>query len=130
MDEQDNFVYDYYVNDVSQSFSLYTYPHNALVDYDAFQITQSGGNACSYTFENGVLTVHCPEGQQCDITVTYEDITCSMAFSNPGTLSTWLMETLQAADYSLLHSKNPYSIPGQISYYRTFFEKIKMLLPV
>ena len=129
VDEQDNFVYDYYVNDVSQSFSLYTYPHNALVDYDAFQITQSGGNACSYTFENGVLTVHCPEGQQCDITVTYEDITCSMAFSNPGTLSRWLMETLQAVDYSLLHSKKPYSVPGQISYYRTFFEKMKMMLP-
>ena len=52
-----------------------------------------------------------------------------MAFSNPGTLSRWLMETLQAVDYSLLHSKKPYSVPGQISYYRTFFEKMKMMLP-
>ena len=130
VDDQDNFVYDYYVNDVSQSFSLYTYPHNASVDYDAFRIVQTGSDACRYTFENGVLSVHCPEGQQCDITVTYEDITCSMAFSNPGKLSKWLMETLQEVDYSLLHSKNPYSIPGQISYYRTFFEKIKMMLPL
>lgn len=130
VDEQDNFVYDYYVDDVSQSFSLYTYPHNALVDYDAFQIIQSGSDACSYTFENGVLTVNCPEGAQCDITVTYEDITCSMAFSNPGKLSAWLMETLQAVDYSLLHSKNPYSIKGQITYYSTFLEKMKMVLPL
>ena len=117
------------MNDVPQSFSLYTYPHNASVDYDAFQIVQTGSDACGYTFENGIMTVHCPEGQQCDITVTYEDITCSMAFSNPGKLSRWLMETLQAVDYSLLHSKNPYSVPGQISYYRTFFEKMKMMLP-
>ena len=130
VDEQDNFVYDYYVDDVPQSFSLYAYPHNALVDYDTFQITQSGSSACSYTFENGILTVTCPKGERCEITVTYEDISCSMAFSNPGKLSTWLMETLQAADYSLLHSKNPYSIPGQISYYRTFFEKMKMILPI
>ena len=130
VDEQDNFVYDYYVDDVPQSFSLYTYPHNALVDYDAFQIMHSGSNACSYTFEDGILTVTCPKGEHCKITVTYEDISCSMAFSNPGKLSTWLAETLQAADYSLLHSNSPYSIKGQISYYRTFLEKMKMMLPI
>lgn len=65
VNSEDDFCYDYYINSSgTEEFTIYKYPIDAS---DEFYVDATGQIECQY--ENGVVTVHCEEGEEGRITV-------------------------------------------------------------
>ncbi len=80
-DMDGNFVYDYFVPEKgSQNFILYTSGVEG-----PFRVS-SDNPRCSVIYENGIVSVKCPKGQSCTLTVSTEDgqYADTVVISNPG----------------------------------------------
>ena len=78
---QGDFLYDYYIDKKGEeNFMVYS----SGVDGE-FKVTSDNPN-CSVKYENQVITVKCPKGQRCVITVTSDDgrYSDTVVISNPG----------------------------------------------
>lgn len=97
MDAEENFLYDYWIDPSgSQSFGLYT---SGLEDLE-FTVT-CDNDRCDAAWQNGQLTVQCPTGEQCVVTVeTGEDgVADSVMIRNPGALQRkWIRFWLQCEE--------------------------------
>ncbi len=129
VDEEDNFVYDYFMDHASdtRSFTLYTYPESGVYHEEDIQITMDGDPGTKCTFADGMLTVTCPEKQQCRLTVALGDISTTVRISNPSGAKEQLLSWIQKVDYELFCGTERWSIRGQIQYYREFYNKMQII---
>lgn len=80
-----DFAYDYYIDPSGlESFTLYT-PSGALPE--GLTVRCDNG-ACSASLKGGAVTVNCPLGEHCTVTVSTPDgaLSDSVFFSNPGAI--------------------------------------------
>ena len=85
MDEEENFVYDYYVVPRGwQTFRLYA-PYDAPLSEADYRL-QLNGVDCEAEIRDGELLVSCPPGASCTLTVSTADGVCAdtVRLSNPG----------------------------------------------
>lgn len=81
MDEDENFVYDYWINpEGEQRFEVYI----SGMTEENFSVSCVGDD-CDAQLEESGLWVRCPEGKNCIVTVSSEDGSCSdsVYISNP-----------------------------------------------
>ena len=95
MDEDENFVYDYWIDpDGEQTFRLYD-PSGMAKDFKVFCLNQH----CSVQVQEGTVVVKCPVGQTCVVYITDENgqRLDTVTISNPGPLERgWRMFWLRA----------------------------------
>ena len=100
MDEDENFVYDYWIDlDGEQIFQLYD-PSGMAGDFEVFCLNQH----CSAQVQDGAIVVKCPVGETCVVYITDEagHRLDTVTVSNPGTLErSWRMFWLRAENLLL-----------------------------
>ena len=87
VDSGENFVYDYILDPSgSGSFGFYTYGDLPEVTPEHYTLTWDN-EVCQVTLEDGILTVDCPQGQECRVTLSCKDLPVSdtVLLRNPGT---------------------------------------------
>ena len=101
MDDSGNFVYDYwYADEEHQRFELYVYPANEKITMDNVQIVFEGTEGSTYTVQDGLLCITCPEGAEAKVGICYdENIRTDFTVSNPGAIKTGYTKLLQWIDY-------------------------------
>lgn len=100
VDDQDDFVYDYWIPEGScAEFSLYSYPAGSVSGWEDVTVALAGGAGCSYALEDGMLRVYCPRGQRAAVTMSWSaEISTTFTVSNPGSLTRWTTMLLQTID--------------------------------
>lgn len=105
VDDQEDFVYDYILQPSGEgSFHFYTYGDLPFVDETNYTLTWDN-DACTVTLDNGALTVLCPQGQECRVTVSCKDapVSDTVLFRNPGNATrTWATFFLKLEEAYLL----------------------------
>ena len=87
LDENDNFVYDYWIED-GNSVTLNTYAYPYAIPLDDLDIQLSGSADCSYSTNKNTLTIVCPEGSEATIRLIYSDaVQTEFHISNPPRVS-------------------------------------------
>lgn len=87
MDEDANFVYDYYIRSTGrESFQLYTGGAAPQEVNETNYVLSLSNSSCRAVLEDGKISVSCPRGESCDLTVSTADGTLSdtVRISNPG----------------------------------------------
>lgn len=72
MDEQENFVYDYYMGADTMLLQLYRNGNAPALTPENYTL-QLDNEKCSAYMEDGKIVFHCPRGQQCVLTVSSAD---------------------------------------------------------
>lgn len=96
VDEEENFVYDYWVDSAKpQSFGVYAWN---VTERD-FTLTCQG-EGCEASWEDGQVTVTCPRGKTCILRLETGDgsISDTVRISNPGWLTRLGVRLLQVAE--------------------------------
>ncbi len=86
MDQDGNFVYDYWIDlSGTQTFALYTGGNAPEAGENAYTVSCAGAG-CSARWEEDALLVSCPEGKTCVITITEKngDLSDTVYIQNPG----------------------------------------------
>ena len=86
MDEQGDFVYDYWVREEGKAeFALYTQGLSESVQWEKPVLSLSN-DRCSAAWENGKVVVDCPRGEETILTVSVESgaVSDSVVLRNPG----------------------------------------------
>ena len=85
VDADDHFVYDYLLHgDASVSFDLCRFPEKqALSEGDVTVTLVSENNSASCRWEQGRLTVTCPQGDACTVTLSSGTLRTTFSVSNP-----------------------------------------------
>lgn len=82
MNESGDFIYDYYISPGGEeNLGLYTY--GCEPEAEELEIFCDGDSECSAELIDGVISVVCPAGKDCRVTVEYEELSDSVYISNP-----------------------------------------------
>lgn len=88
MNEQENFVYDYWIDEAgTESLCLYTYGLSSDISTETLSVDVSN-KACSAVWTDGALLVDCPAGEEMLLTVSLEEegVSDTVRIHNPGKL--------------------------------------------
>lgn len=86
MDAEGDFLYDYWISKDGTA-ELLVYAHGMDVPMDADHLTVAVSNPrCEVSWENETLKVHCPKGQETELTVSdlSGEVSDSVVIRNPG----------------------------------------------
>lgn len=88
---QGDFIYDYYIQPKGERFSVYS-----PCSPSGFRISVDNSR-CSANLNGGIITVDCPKGQSCTLSVKTEDgkYSDSAFISNPGNFMRYIAPTLE-----------------------------------
>ena len=112
VDAQDDFVYDYLLGPSGEgTFRFYTYGNLPPVNENTYTLTWDN-EACTVSLSNEVLTVHCPRGQECRVTVACNEapVSDTVLLRNPGNATrSWatFFLKLEQAYFLRSHKNNP-----------------------
>lgn len=97
VDANDNFVYDYILDEGHVAeFRLYCFPHGELMHKEDIALSfESDDETCSYSWNNDTLTVNCPKGSTCTVTVSADGMDTTFTVSNPTAFSRAYLTALQ-----------------------------------
>lgn len=88
MDEDENFVYDYYINKTGiQNFKVYKYGYAPDITKENYDLTFDN-NRCSAEWVNSSIRIECPVGEECSVTLTSKDgkISNTVHVKNPNSV--------------------------------------------
>lgn len=117
MDEDENFLYDYWIDaSGKQAFSLYGAENakNYLLD--------CSNDACSVRWENNTILVECPAGESCVVTVSSEDgsLSDSVRIRNPrGIVRMWNM-SLRRLEETVMNACADHGLHQNLFVYKLF----------
>lgn len=125
MDTQEDFMYDYYMNE-GDTMTILTYCAG-LTDAEIQSLSvQLDNDACSASIENGRIEFYCPEGSSANLTVTLEgaDLSDTIRVSHPGVLARRFKSMFRLIDKALYpkyqsYLQNPVSFLRHSVVYRT-----------
>ncbi len=126
VDEEDNVVYDYIVEnrDGTVELSLYSYPE--AVSWSDVEIRFTGNEGCTYELAGDTLLVSCPNpGDACMVELVRGETVCRARFSHVSAATQVLMNVLQEVDAAVTCDvEGPLSWEGQVNYYSMMFERM------
>ena len=100
VDADDHFVYDYLLHgDASVSFDLCRFPEKqTLSEGDVTVTLVSENNSASCRWEQGRLTVTCPQGDACTVTLSSGTLRTTFSVSNPAAAEYAYLRTIRFAE--------------------------------
>lgn len=106
VDQDNNFVYDYLLQEESAVLEFYQFPTGKLADCEDVELTFTAtGSDCSYTYENGRLQVHCPKNETCTVTASKDGSQTTFTVSNPSSVKVNYTKLLQKVDNAAIRSE-------------------------
>lgn len=117
-DDRDNFCYNYLLEKGNeQKFSLYSsYGDIILKDCD---IKIRGDKECRYELKNNYISVYCPKGKKCKLTVTLGEISDEIVISNPNMMQRNFLMCIKKFDYYYSTYNNFFT--EKYAYYRRLY---------
>lgn len=126
VDDDDNFVYDYLVEDEIE-LKLYAYPYD--ISFNDVEIELSGDEECYYEIINNKIKLHCPDGKECKLTVSKDNVYTTAYFNNPSYIKKAAVSLWQKIDAdSMTNPHTVFTIDGQRNYYSKLIISLKVLI--
>lgn len=121
VDSGDNFIYDYWLEPgTALQASIYHYPQASAFVYEDLEVVSTGNGTCVY--QDGKLTVTCPEGEKMTIQMTYHDLSTSFTVCTPSPRQKDTLHSLQALSVKLANAQNTLrGLSGILNRFTRFF---------
>lgn len=105
IDNKDKFCYDYWIeNGDTQDFSIYSL--SGKVDLQDCDVQLQGDNGCCYELKKDYVTVLCPEGKRCNLTIKLNGISDTIEINNPSPMKRKIILNMRKKDYDFCTYKN------------------------